>query len=81
MFSQLTCIPAATTKTSWEIVSPEEVVTEEVLGENVATFSARRVICRGTSEERGRRNALELLSFRPPPTSVHPGYWESKMSV
>jgi len=42
--SQLICIPAATTMTSYEMVDPEDVVTEDVFGEKAVTFSERREI-------------------------------------
>lgn len=37
--SQLIFRPAATTRASYSILRPDEVATEEVPGENVATFS------------------------------------------
>lgn len=56
------------------MVLPAVVVTDEDLGENEAAFSGISVNCLGIIDARGRRSCFDVFAFKPPPTSVHPGY-------
>ena len=68
MDDQLIWRPVATTSDSYEILWPEVVVTEFVLGSKVFTFSGICAKCEGIRESRGRR--VSSFAFSPAPTSV-----------
>ena len=68
MPSQLIFKPAATTSASYVIERPAEVVTDDAVGENVATFSLICAMCGGNNEASGRLNSS--LERSPAPTRV-----------
>ena len=68
MDDQLICRPVATTKLSYPIVRPLEVVTELALGSNDLTFSGMCARWEGTRLSSFRR--VSSFCFNPAPTRV-----------
>ena len=68
MASHLIFNPVATTSTSYAKLRPESVVTVDVEGDNVTTFSWINLTCFGMRALRGRRKSS--LARSPEPTKV-----------